>query len=76
VLVAATADPALTQLAAGRDDAAAVYSAAAAERALADRARAAALVATHGAEVIDAPPDRLAPALADSYLALKTAGRL
>lgn len=76
VLVAATADPALTKLAGGRDDAAAVYSAAAAERALADRARAAALVATHGAEVIDAPPDRLAPALADSYLALKTAGRL
>jgi hypothetical protein len=26
--------------------------------------------------VVDAPPDRLPPALADAYLALKAAGRL
>jgi hypothetical protein len=29
-----------------------------------------------GVEVDDAPPDRLAPDLADRYLALKAAGRL
>ena len=29
-----------------------------------------------GVHVIDAPPDELAPALADAYLAMKAAGRL
>ncbi len=76
LLVAATADPRLAELAAGRDDPAAVYAAAAAQRAAADRARLADLLARHGADVIDAPPDRLAPALADRYLKLKAAGQL
>jgi uncharacterized protein (DUF58 family) len=76
LLVAATADPRLAELAAGRDDPAAVYAAAAAQRAAADRARLAHVLARHGADVIDAPPDRLAAALADSYLTLKAAGRL
>jgi uncharacterized protein (DUF58 family) len=76
LLVAATADPLLTELAAARDDPAAVYAAAAAERAGADRARVAGLLRLHGAGVLDAPPDRLAPALADEYLMLKAAGRL
>jgi uncharacterized protein (DUF58 family) len=76
VLAAAAADPRLTELTAGRDDAAAVYAAAAAERAVAERARAAGLLGSHGVEVVEAPPDRLAPALADAYLALKRAGRL
>jgi uncharacterized protein (DUF58 family) len=76
VLVAATADPRLAELASGRADPAAVYQAAAAERARAERARVAALLTRHGVDVIDAPPDRLPPALADAYLALKAAGRL
>ena len=76
VVVAATADPRLAELASSRDDAAAVYQAAAAERASAERARVGALLVRRGVEVIDAPPDRLPSALADSYLSLKAAGRL
>jgi uncharacterized protein (DUF58 family) len=76
LLVAATADPRLAELAGGRDDPAGVYAAAAAQRAAADRARLASALARHGAEVIDAPPDRLAPALADAYLKMKAAGQL
>jgi uncharacterized protein (DUF58 family) len=76
LVVAATADPRLAELASARDDAAAVYQAAAAERASAERARVAALLVRRGVEVIDAPPDRLPSALADSYLSLKAAGRL
>ncbi len=76
ILLAAAADPRLAELTAGRDDPAAVYAAAAAERAVAERARAAGRLASYGVEVIEAPPDRLAPALADAYLALKSAGRL
>ena len=75
VLVAAVADPALTQLASGRADAASVYGAAAAEQALAARQRVAALLQRQGAHVVDALPDRLPAALADSYLALKAGGR-
>nr|HRD14848.1 DUF58 domain-containing protein [Mycobacterium sp.] len=29
-----------------------------------------------GVEVVDAPPDELAPALADRYLSMKASGRL
>ncbi|RZS90145.1 uncharacterized protein (DUF58 family) [Motilibacter rhizosphaerae] len=76
VLVAAVADPRVEQLARGRGDAAAVYAAAAAERSLAERRRLAALLERQGVTAVDAPPDRLAPALADAYLALKAAGRL
>jgi uncharacterized protein (DUF58 family) len=76
LLVAATADPRLAELASARADPAAVYQAAAAERARAERARVAALLTRHSVDVIDAPPDRLPPALADAYLALKAAGQL
>jgi uncharacterized protein (DUF58 family) len=76
VLVAATADPRLTELSSARGDAAAVYRAAAAERARADRARIAAQLTPRGVDVVDAPPGELAPALADAYLTLKAAGRL
>ena len=76
VLVAAVADPALTEMASGRADAASVYDAAAAEQALAARQRVSALLQRRGAHVVDALPDRLPAALADSYLALKAAGRL
>ena len=76
VLVAAVADPALAEMAAGRADAGQVYAAAAAEQARAGRQRTSALLQRHGALVVDAPPDRLPPALADAYLELKAAGRL
>jgi uncharacterized protein (DUF58 family) len=76
VVVASVADPAVAAMAAGRSDADAIYSAAAAERTLAERARLAALLERLGVEVVDAAPDELPPALADRYLALKAAGRL
>jgi uncharacterized protein (DUF58 family) len=64
------------ELAAERGDAAAVYTAAAATRAANDRKQLSASLTRLGATVVDAPPDRLPPALADAYLALKSAGRL
>jgi uncharacterized protein (DUF58 family) len=76
VLVAAVADPRVAEMAAARDDAASVYQAAAAERARAERIRLAARLSQAGASVIDAPPDRLPPALADAYLGLKGSGQL
>ncbi|OHU98069.1 DUF58 domain-containing protein [Mycobacterium talmoniae] len=76
VLLAAVADPRVDRLAAGRSDAAAVYDAAAAERARNDRRAMASRLRHAGVEVVDAPPDELAPALADHYLAMKAAGRL
>jgi uncharacterized protein (DUF58 family) len=76
VILAAVQDPLPGALARGRGDAAAVYTAAAAERALAERRRVAELLERRGVHVVDAAPDALAPALADAYLALKAAGRL
>jgi uncharacterized protein (DUF58 family) len=76
VLVAATADPRLAELSSARGDATAVYHAAAAERARAERARITALLTRRGVDVVDAPPGELAPALADAYLSLKASGRL
>ncbi|SFQ17127.1 Uncharacterized conserved protein, DUF58 family, contains vWF domain [Amycolatopsis arida] len=76
LLVAAVADPRVASLAHARGDAEAVYSAAAAERTLAERRHVTALLTRHGAEVVDAVPDALPPALADRYLDLKAAGRL
>ena len=35
-----------------------------------------ALLRRRGVEVVDAPPESFAPAVADAYLALKAAGRL
>ena len=76
VLLAAVADPRLAEMTAGRADPAAVYGAAAAVSAQAARTRTGALLRRHGVEVLDEPPDRIAPALADAYLSLKSAGRL
>jgi uncharacterized protein (DUF58 family) len=76
VLVAAVADPAVAALAAGRGDAAAVYAAAAAERASADRRRVTATLRRRGVEVVDALPAEFAAAVTDAYLDLKAAGRL
>lgn len=76
VILAAVADPRVERLAQGRGDAAAVYDAGAAERARNDRRAMAARLRRSGVQVIDAPPEDLAPALADAYLAMKAAGRL
>lgn len=76
VVMAAVADPRVDQLAIGRSDAAAVYDAAAAERARNDRRAIASRLRRSGVEVVDAPPTEIAPALADRYLAMKATGRL
>ena len=76
VVLAAVGDPRVEQMLRGRGDVEAVYDAAAAERARADRRLTTALLRARGVEVVDAPPELFAPAVADAYLALKAAGRL
>lgn len=76
LLVGAVTDPRIAELAGGRGSASAVYSAAAAARSLTQRSGVSAQLTRLGVTVVDAPPARLAPALADAYLALKGAGRL
>ena|SRR5215213_1318148 len=76
VVVASVADPEVAEMAARRDGPDDVYGAAAAERSGLERERVSRLLTRLGADVVDAPPDQLAPALADRYLALKAAGRL
>jgi uncharacterized protein (DUF58 family) len=76
LIVAAVADPRLQEMAAARGSTTAVYQAAAAERARSDRAWVSGLLRRHGVQVVDAVPDALPAALADAYLALKTAGKL
>ncbi|MCZ2264901.1 DUF58 domain-containing protein, partial [Isoptericola sp. QY 916] len=76
VVVAAVADVDAARLRADRSSAAAVYDAAAAARADLERAAVSTVLRQHGAEVVEALPDDLAPRLADTYLALKAAGRL
>jgi uncharacterized protein (DUF58 family) len=76
VVVAAVADAEVAALRAGRETVADVYDAAAAARGDLERAAVAAVLRRRGAEVVEALPDDLAPQLADTYLALKAAGRL
>ncbi|WP_166849790.1 DUF58 domain-containing protein [Isoptericola sp. BMS4] len=76
VVVAAVADADLARLRADRTTSTAVYDAAAAARADLERSAVAAVLRQRGAEVVEALPDDLAPRLADTYLALKAAGRL
>jgi uncharacterized protein (DUF58 family) len=76
VVLAAVADPRVAELAGGRGEPALVYGAAAAEQARLERRRSTEVLRRHGVEVVDAPPEQLPPALADTYLALKAAGRL
>ncbi|MER5464852.1 DUF58 domain-containing protein [Streptomyces sp. NPDC002668] len=76
VLVASVADPHIEQMTKTRGTVEAVYEAAAGTQAQAQRRRTAEQLQRHGVTVVDATPDRLAPALADAYLALKAAGRL
>jgi uncharacterized protein (DUF58 family) len=76
VMLASVADPRVAELATGRGDAEAVYAAAAAERAIAERARLAGLLRRRGVEVVDVVPEHFASAVADRYLTLKAAGLL
>jgi len=76
VVVAAVRDPALADLAGRRTSAEEVYDAAAAEQVAAGRRRTAELLAGLGVDVVDVEAQRLAPALADHYLALKARGLL
>ncbi|MEU8070562.1 MULTISPECIES: DUF58 domain-containing protein [unclassified Micromonospora] len=77
VVLAAASDPVLTGLAtatpAGPDD---PYAAASAWRALAERDRVRAALSRYGVTVVDVPAHRLAPAVADTYLRLKSLGQL
>ncbi|WP_296667724.1 DUF58 domain-containing protein [Demequina sp.] len=76
VLVGSVEDPELTAMLAARDDVTALYGAGAAARALIEREAVATRLRRLGAEVVLAPPEELAPAVCDRYLALKAAGRL
>jgi uncharacterized protein (DUF58 family) len=76
VVVGSVADPTILTMASERSDLAATYHAAAATGFLNERLAVADLLSRRGVEVVDAPPEDLAPALADRYLSLKAAGRL
>jgi uncharacterized protein (DUF58 family) len=76
VVLASVGDPRVEEMAVGRGSIGAVYDAASAEQARSERRRMTALLRRRGAEVVDAPPETFAPAVADAYLALKAAGRL
>lgn len=76
VVLASVADPRLTELEAARQDVIEVYGAASAARSRLERERVTALLGRAGVTVVDENPEHLAPALADTYLALKRAGRL
>ena len=76
VVLASVRDPALEELATGRGTLDEVYDAAAAEQVVARRRHTAGLLGALGVDVIDADADRLPPALADHYLALKARGLL
>lgn len=76
VVIASVRDPELEELRRQRNTATETFRAAAAERALLDRAAVTAQLRSMGAEVVDETPHELPPKLADLYLRLKAAGRL
>nr|WP_307846018.1 DUF58 domain-containing protein [Actinospica durhamensis] len=76
VIVASVADPRIAEMAAGRGNANAVFSAASSELALSVRRGTAAELDRIGVEVVDEVPSDFAPALADKYLSLKVRGKL
>jgi uncharacterized protein (DUF58 family) len=77
VLIGAVRDPDLINWAEGRPgDASMAFRQAAATAALNDRQRLVGRLRGLGATVVDGPPGRLAPALADAYLRVKATGRL
>jgi uncharacterized protein (DUF58 family) len=76
VVVASVADPQLVDMARDRHDVETTFRAAAAERAGLERRAAARELEMLGVEVVDEAPHHVPPALADTYLRLKAAGRL
>jgi uncharacterized protein (DUF58 family) len=68
--------PDLALLAAGANDVDSVYAAAAAEAAATEQRALRTLLTRMGVQVVTAPPDLIAPRLADHYLTLKATGRL
>ena len=76
VVLASVRDPELEALAATRTSIDEVYDAAAAEQAMLRRRQTADLLKAVGVDVVDADAERLPPALADHYLALKANGLL
>ncbi|MBE7700703.1 DUF58 domain-containing protein [Oerskovia sp. Sa1BUA8] len=76
VVVASVADPEVAALREARDGVAEVYDAAAAARVELERTAVRTVLSQKGVEVVEGLPEELAPRLADTYLALKAAGRL
>jgi uncharacterized protein (DUF58 family) len=76
VVVASVDDPEEHDMLRARGNAETVYAAAAAARASLEKDAVTATIRKLGAEVVTAPPGMLPPRLADTYLALKAAGRL
>ncbi|GAA3753975.1 DUF58 domain-containing protein [Plantactinospora mayteni] len=77
VIVASVHDPVLTDLTTRPPETVQdAYAVSAAWRALGDRDRVRAALARHGVTVVDAPADRLAPMVTDTYLRLKALGQL
>ena len=76
VVVASVEDPEVAALAQARGSGQTVFAAAAAERGRLETSALATRLRQLGAEVVRDLPDALAPALADSYLKLKAAGKL
>ncbi|MDJ1138435.1 DUF58 domain-containing protein [Streptomyces iconiensis] len=76
VLVASVTDPRIQEMAGARGSLDAVYEAAAASQAQAERQETAQRLRRYGVTVVDALPEDLAPSLADAYLTLKATGRL
>ena len=76
VVVSSVTDPTVLETTGRRGNRTEVYRAAAAERALLDIARVSTAIRQFGAEVVTDSPADLPPALADTYIALKAAGRL
>ncbi|MCJ7827095.1 MAG: DUF58 domain-containing protein, partial [Demequinaceae bacterium] len=76
IVVASVEDPELADLASARGDVSDLYGAAAAERGRLETSALAMRLRQFGAEIVRGLPADLAPALADTYLRLKAAGRL
>jgi uncharacterized protein (DUF58 family) len=76
VVVGAVTDPSVTEMVKARTDLPSTYRAAAAAGFISERRAVAAELSQRNVEVVDAPPDDLAPSVADRYLSLKAAGRL
>ncbi len=76
VVLASVRDPELSDLTERRTDVDDVYAAAAAEQELGRRVWIGDVLRKLGVDIVEADAERLPPALADHYLALKAAGKL